>query len=396
MTRILKRIAPAVLLAALSLAGTGTEEFDIRGNVEALRGDGIVTVLFNARPDRDIYSVVESDRAIGELNIIDRPCHRNEKFGFYRCTATYSIKDEKDRPLLKAGSPVGISIIKEKVRRDFSEKHEPEPVRFRSRVVGDKDGREMVLVSGGTFVFGSNSGEKDEYPEQLAELGDFYIDRLEVSNADYLKYAREMNRALPASWDGRPRDDDLPVLVSYNEAELYARWAGKRLPSEQEWEMAARGTGLEYRHNPDETYTRIKKTIQYPWGQAFDPSRANTAEFWLAPGVRADYTARHGKGLLPVRYFEGAGESPGGALNMAGNAMEWTTSWYRAYPGNAYTNPRFGTMYKVTRGGAWFSSRHRTRVTSREPAGAPGLDRDTAGFRCVREPVVLDVIRESR
>lgn len=394
--RFLKGFAPAVVLAALSLAVSAGEEFEIRGSVEALRGDGIVTVLFSSRPDRDIYGIVEGGRAIGEVKIIDRPCHRNEKFGFYRCTAVPAITADRDRPLVKAGSPVGISIIREKVRRDFSEKTRPVPVRFHPRVVGDKDGREMVLVTGGKFVFGSNGGEKDEYPEQILDLGDYYIDRHEVSNADYLKYIRELNAALPASWDGKARDDALPVLVSYFEAESYARWAGKRLPTEQEWEMAARGSGLEYRRNPDETYSLIKKTIQFPWGQGFDPSRANTAEFWQAPGVRADYTTRFGKGMLPVNSFEGAGESPGGALNMAGNAMEWTSSWYRAYPGNAYTNPRFGTMYRVARGGAWFSSRHRARVTSREPAGAPGLDRDTAGFRCVRDPGVLDVVRESR
>lgn len=394
--QLLRGLSPVVLLAALALAVTGAEEFRILGAVDAVRGDGIVTVLFPDKPDRESFSIIESERIIGDIKVIDLPCYRNEKFGFYRCTAIYSITAGRDRPLLKAGSPVGISIIRETMHRDFSEKPAPVAMRFRERVVGDKDGREMVLVTGGRFVFGSNIGEKDEYPEQIAEVGDYYIDRLEVSNRDYLKYVREMNTDMPATWNGRPRDDDLPVIVNYHEAGDYARWAGKRLPTEMEWEMAARGAGLDYLRNPDESYTIIRKPLQYPWGVKFDPSKANTAEFWVSPGVRADYAARYRKGYLPVQLFDGAGESPCGALNMAGNAMEWTSSWYRAYRGNAYANAKFGTMYRVTRGGAWYSSRNRSRVTSREPSGAPGLDRDVAGFRCVKDPTVLDVVRESR
>ncbi|MBP7584337.1 MAG: SUMF1/EgtB/PvdO family nonheme iron enzyme [Spirochaetes bacterium] len=384
------------LVAALALAAAGAEEFRILGAVDAVRGDGIATVIFPERAGRGAYLIIEDGRAIGEVRIIDLPCYRNGRFGFYRCMAEYAIGEKKDRVLLKAGSPVGISIKKETMRRDFSEKPAPVIVRLKERVTGARDGREMVLVPGGRFVFGSNAGAKDEYPEQIAELGDYYIDRLEVSNAEYLKYVREMNVAPPATWNGVPRDDAFPVVVSFGEAEGYARWAGKRLPTEMEWEMAARGSGLGYQRNPDETYVLIKKPVSYPWGAAFDPSRANTVEFWPSPGVRADYTTKYQKGYLPVSLFEGAGESPCGALNMAGNAMEWTSSWYRGYKGNAYGNSKFGTMYRVVRGGAWYSSRHRSTVTSREPAGAPGLDRDTAGFRCVREPTVLDVVRESR
>jgi formylglycine-generating enzyme required for sulfatase activity len=309
--------------------------------------------------------------------------------------ARVEIDNKKDVIRLKAGTPVGISIPYEKGKRDFADKPFPRPRRFKARIIGKKDGREMVFVPGGKFVMGSNGGPKDEYPEQISETADFYIDRLEVSNRDFLKYVREMKMPFPASWNGVERDDELPVLVNYYEAEEYARWAGKRLPTEKEWEKAARGSGLVYVRKADESYDLIKKTQEYPWG-AFDHSKANTAAFWTNPGLRKDYTEKFFRGLLPVHFFEGVGESPYGVLNMCGNAPEWTSSFYRAYSGNPYPAQKFGTMYKVIRGGAWYSSPNAARAMSREPGGLPNLAKDYAGFRCVKDPLEEDIIVESR
>lgn len=387
----------ALLYMCLPLLGQerGIEEFKIYGGVEAVRGDGTVSVLFSRLPDRDSFGIIEDGRIIGKVDLIDRPGFFNAKFNIYRCLAYFTINNSRDVVLLKAGSPVGISMPYEKGKRDFADKPFPLPRRFKTAITGKKDGREMVFVPGGKFVLGSNGRAKEEYPEQISETGDFYIDKYEVSNRDYLKYVREMKVPFPASWNGAERDDDLPVLVNYYEAESYARWAGKRLPTEKEWEKAARGSGLVYVRKPDESYELIKKTLEYPWG-GFDPSKSNTAAFWTNPGIRKDYTEKFPRGLLPVNFFEGAGESPYGALNMSGNAPEWTSSFYRAYPGNPYPAPKFGTMYKVVRGGGWFSSPENARASSRQVGGLPNLAKDYAGFRCVRDPLEEDLIVESR
>lgn len=371
------------------------EEFKVYGGVETIRNDGTVSVLFSLPPDRDSFSIIEDGRIIGKVDLIDRPGYYNVNFNIYRCMAHYAINNPRDAVLLKAGSRVGISMPHEKGKRDFSDKPFPLPRRFKTSITGKKDGREMIFVPGGKFVLGSNSYGKDEYPEQISETNDFYIDKYEVSNRDYLKYVREMKVPFPASWNGAERDDDLPVLVNYYEAENYARWTGKRLPTEKEWEKAARGSGLVYVRKPDESYELIKKTIEYPWG-GFDPSKSNIAAFWANPGIRKDYTEKFPRGLLPVNFFEGVGESPYGALNMVGNAPEWTSSFYRAYPGNPYPAPKFGTMYKVVRGGGWFSSPENARVSYRQPGGLPNLAKDYAGFRCVKDPLEEDVIVESR
>lgn len=388
-----------IAILCLGLTAHGQEsniaDFKMYGGVEAIRGDGTVSVLFSRRPDRDSFGIVEDGRIIGTIDLIDRPGFYNNKFQLYRCMALVTISNSQDEVLLKAGSPVGISIPHEKGKRDFSDKPFPLPRRFKSTIIGKKDGREMVFVPGGKFVLGSNGRGKDEFPEQISETGDFYIDTYEVSNRDYLKYVREMKVPLPASWNGVERDDDFPVLVNYYEAESFAAWAGKRLPTEKEWEKAARGSGLVYVRKPDESYELIKKTREYPWG-AFDASRFNIAAFWTSPGIRKDYTEKFSKGLLPVNFFKGVGESPYGALNMCGNAPEWTSSFYRAYPGNPYPAPKFGTMYKVVRGGAWYSSPENARATSREAGGLPNLAKDYAGFRCVKDPLEEDMIVESR
>jgi formylglycine-generating enzyme required for sulfatase activity len=183
----------------------------------------------------------------------------------------------------------------------------------------------------------------------------------------------------------------LPVAVTYREAEAYAQWAGKRLPTEEEWEKAARGRG----NLPGE---ERGTTYRYPWGVSFNPEKANCAEFWADEKTGAHMKMRFqiaAGGLMPVTAFDPEGASPYGAVNMAGNAREWTSSWYMPYRGNTSKEGKeyrmYGRQYKVVRGGSWYSTRHRLRVTSREVGGVPSLHADNlSGFRCVREPDVLD------
>jgi len=92
------------------------------------------------------------------------------------------------------------------------------------------------------------------------------------------------------------------------------------------------------------------------------------------------------RGPVPVNIFDGPGNSPYGLVNMSGNAPEWTSSWYRAYPGNNNPDKRYGKQVKVIRGGAWYSERYRVRVSSRDIGGVPNIYNDyIAGFRCAKD-----------
>jgi formylglycine-generating enzyme required for sulfatase activity len=171
---------------------------------------------------------------------------------------------------------------------------------------------------------------EDEHPVHRVSLNAFFIDQYEVTHVQYQRFIGATGRSAPPYWqEGKiPRGQgDLPVMVGWADAEAYCRWAGKRLPTEAEWEKAARGADGR----------------KYPWGNEFDPARANVGE--AQPG-----TVRVGN--YPT------GKSPYGAYNMIGNVWEWTSDWYQPYPGSDYRSEQFGERYKVIRGNAQGSVGH--------------------------------------
>jgi sulfatase modifying factor 1 len=224
-----------------------------------------------------------------------------------------------------------------------------------------KDQSEMILIPGGAFTMGADGGDREEGPAHQVLLNAFWIDRYEVTNGQYMKFMEATRRRPPATWSiPKLGDEEQPVVgVSWEDAAAYAKWAGKRLPTEAEWEKAARGAGTS------------SATNLYPWGNRFDEKKVNSAESALGKttGVRE----------LP----EGA--SPFGVYNMAGNASEWVADWfapdyYQTSPKENPKGPDTGT-WKVVRGGGWWCKSENCQVTHRRKE-LPTAQTSSIGFRC--------------
>ena len=242
------------------------------------------------------------------------------------------------------------------------------------------DGADMAYVPAGEFVMGSPDGEghADEHPQHGVHLDAFWIDRYEVSNDQYRQCVEASACDAPTSctW-GEPtygdtgKADHPVVCVSWHDAEAYCQWAGARLPTEAEWEKAARGTDA----------------LKYPWGNTFDGSRLNfcdrNCEFddWKDTDVDDGYAR-----TAPVGTYGPAGASPYGALNMAGNVYEWVADWHdRGYysrsPDRNPPGPDSGE-YRVVRGGSWGGDPGWVRSAYRG-GDFPVITNSSNGFRCV-------------
>ena len=387
---IIGLIAAACLVPELFSA----TEYDIVGRIESLRKDNTITVLFNKKPAEDMYYIVKDGTVYGQAEIITIEFIRSG-IQRYRAVASVRLRNRMYSKLIRAGEDIGLvksPRMLESVQHALPLVKEKE---YRLKIVAG-DNKEMVLIPAGRFIFGSNNGDKDESPEQVVNLENYYIDKYEVSNREYKIFIDSTNIKPTLSWEGgtyAEGEADLPVLVTYYEALAYAQWAGKRLPTEEEWEKAARGTGKLSHDSAEMTYI-------YPWGKTFDPEKLNCSDFWSSGKIGAHIKSRFNitvKGLMPITSFDPEGVSPYGVVNMAGNAKEWTSSWYMPYKGNSSKKgseyKRYGRQFKVVRGGAWYNPGYRVRATSREVGGIPNLYSDNLpGFRCVRDATALDLL----
>jgi sulfatase modifying factor 1 len=233
-------------------------------------------------------------------------------------------------------------------------------------VVGD-DGRELVEIPEGPFKMGSNEGDYDEAPEHQIYLKTFYIDKYEVKQGEYERFLKATKRPKPfvPVFDDDPSKIMQPeygaIGMSWSDAAAYCQWAGKRLPTEAEWEKAAKGEG----------------TRKYPWGNTMAPRYANLE------GDEDGY-----KYLAPPGKFE-SGRSPYGIYDMAGNVAEWVADTYddKYYAKSSYRDPKGPEegQNRVIRGGSWRESPNGARVTKRFQAKIWRTDA-TIGFRCAKNP----------
>ena len=235
---------------------------------------------------------------------------------------------------------------------------------FRSLFAQDVDiPPDMALIPAGAFWMGSNRGDLNESPLRKVFLSAYAMDRLEVTQKAYQTFADSTRRKIPEiARDPRFQGDDRPVVgVTWEEAEGFCKWAGKRLPTEAEWEKAARG---------DDGRT-------YPWGE--EMPRMERLNF--ADSVKTTTSVAH--------HPEGA--SPYGVQDMAGNVGEWVRDWYDAsYRSEGIERdpkgPPTGRM-KVVRGGGWKSQAFFVRISARVPQ-KPSERSEAIGFRCAWTPVV--------
>jgi len=206
---------------------------------------------------------------------------------------------------------------------------------------------------------GRNTGEGGdayEAPGHTVTISPFFFDMYEVTNADYASFVNKTKRPPPTTWisGAYPSGaDKKPVTgVTWNDADAYARWAGKRLPTEAEWEFAAKGT----------------KGFRYPWGDEWEKGSISEGQTGELSNV----------GAHP------SNKSPFGALDMVGNVWEWTGSDLRAYPGGNLPTNSLGSELKVLRGCMYKCSRNQMTTTYRRGWPATGSEYQNTGFRCAK------------
>ena len=295
--------------------------------------------------------------------------------------------------------------IEEKKKKIELAKAYPLPQQAGKELTG-KDGAKMLLIPAGDFMMGSTEGDEDEKPAHRVSLDAFYLDKYEVTNTLFQKFARETGYATTAEKEGKAwayvqddkwtevsganwrkpeggetvfvsnRDEHPVVSVSWHDAEAYCRWAGKRLPTEAEFEYANRGG----------TQTT------YWWGDGNPGSRrvANIADEsaklqfsgWTVMAGYDDGYAR----TAPVGSFE---PNPFGLYDTTGNVWEWTADWYGEtyYQKSPSRNPTGASsgQYRVIRGGSWFHDPQDLRSAARVNS-QPSYRLHTIGVRCAKTP----------
>lgn len=271
---------------------------------------------------------------------------------------------------LFAGIPI-LGILRGTSLTPFEEQETSHPsgtVSTTSTEAGPAQGvpipEEMVAIPAGAFIRGYDRGGFDEAPQSEVFLDGYSIDRYEVTNHHYQAFiaATGHRKSGPPSRYAknmqRMRGANQPVVyVSYDDAEAYCRWKGKRLPTEAEWEKAMRGTD-----------GRL-----WPWGNDDRPSGANWSR--VEDGFEA---------TAAIGVFQDD-RSPYGVMDGAGNVMEWVSDWYletayRELPARNPVGPESGT-YRVLRGGGYTTTGGDFRITSRSKI-VPDFRDETIGFRC--------------
>lgn len=291
-----------------------------------------------------------------ETNLAD-PASRKECRICHKGPARHQIDDSREpwcdncHRLHHLGNTLGLEAYFQRAVRAT----EPQK---REEIIQQK----MVLIPAGDFIMGEDFFKKNAGPRHRVHLEDYHIDLYDVTNAHYKRFVDATGRIPPSHWSQNqypPGKANHPVtFVSWFDAEAYCKWEGKRLPTEAEWEKAARGSDGR----------------MFPWGEKLEPKRANVPP----EGV---------KDTTPVNAFP-EGKSPYGLYDMSGNVFQWTSDWFLPYPGNNVPHPNYGEKLKVLRGGSFFDCSYYkcglSFQTFNRISLAPATKAISAGFRCAQ------------
>ena len=230
---------------------------------------------------------------------------------------------------------------------------------------------EMVLIPEGDFILGSDDKNSIAYPKQTLNLPAFWIDKYEVTNSEFLDFSIKTGYQGEGAKEGKdwrlfvtPEKARFPVVyITWNDATAYCKSLGKRLPTEEEWEKAARGTDGR----------------TYPWGNEWVDNRSNTYEAGLAK---------------PAAIGQFDDVSPFGVHDMLGNVQEWTGSWYTTYKGNPKKDPKSGHTLRVVRG---LSARYKGKKGGLwERSAWPAEALFDFGCRCAKDATPGDVAKSGQ
>ncbi|MCF8720124.1 formylglycine-generating enzyme family protein [Nitrospina gracilis] len=218
----------------------------------------------------------------------------------------------------------------------------------------------MVYIPAGEFIMGSNDRWDDESPEHIALTEAFYIDLYEVTNEKYREFVKATGHEAPFHWpDGnlpKGKEKHPVTYVNWHDADAYCKWKGKRLPTEQEWEKAARGEDGNI----------------YPWGNVWVLTKSNNPY-------------KGSTGTEPVGSYPD-GRSPYGLFDMSGNVWEWVDSYYLPHPGNPIPKAEYGREKRILKGGSWFDCLSYgcglSAPTFNRAFFNPEVRNNSFGFRC--------------
>ncbi len=256
------------------------------------------------------------------------------------------------------------------------EKAEPVETEVSESDAGEVVPGEMVLIPAGEFIMGSNNtGPKKDsfaaYPEHKVNLPAYWIDKYEVTNLEFQEFSVKTGYVGEGAKDGKdwrtfitPDKAMHPIIgITWNDAGEYCKAQGKRLPTESEWEKAARGTDGR----------------DFPWGNEFDVNKTNTYEAGF-------------KTSMPVGQFDDV--SPFGVHDTFGNVQEWTGTDYKAYPGNKKDDPNYHKQYRVLRGSSYAYKAKTAHIWDRSAWLGEAVY--NFGFRCAKDATPEDAAKAAQ
>lgn len=374
---IVSLMASLLLVAASTLSADEPVRFERRGVISQIRSQSELILkaerpvfLKHRSPDAVEAYFVRSDREWiivsedGSETARCRITRLNESGGVLNMNAMLVEPTSEIRAGFAFGEYLPVKRIDPPARILSRKKERPTLIRHAV------DKKEMLYIPEDYLVFGQGTDEAgDDFNPHFYErevsvtphIRAFYMDRTEVTNQEYYRFCKKTGHAMPPEWkEGFPADQaDHPfVYATFADVQAYARWTGKRLPTEWEWELAARG-GLREREGIDEF---SESPPSYPAGA--DPTGCITLDQGRSMAVN-ELQDKNRRGLV----------------GMCGNAPEWTSSYYAPYPGARFQR-YMGRIRRVLRGGAFYLPADRARAEARMPAS----ELDKAGFR-----LVLDV-----